>query len=103
MRLGCVLCMGGSGADIGGSGTDAKRWSLRSITRLPAIIWFMLATAAPAGDWPEILGPHRNGQAENERLAETWPAAGPKILWRYKLGSGYAGPAVVGDRVVIFH
>ena len=24
-------------------------------------------------------------------------------MWTYSLGEGYAGPAVVGDRVVIFH
>jgi outer membrane protein assembly factor BamB len=64
---------------------------------------FLLTNAATAGDWPQILGPNRNGHAENERLADNWPASGPKTLWRYKLGSGYAGAAVVGDRVVVFH
>jgi outer membrane protein assembly factor BamB len=66
-------------------------------------LFFPLATTATAGDWPQILGPNRNGHAENERLADSWPATGPKTLWRYKLGSGYAGAAVVGDRVVVFH
>jgi outer membrane protein assembly factor BamB len=56
-----------------------------------------------AGDWPQILGPERNGKASGEKLASTWPAGGPRKLWIYKLGSGYAGPAVVGERVVVFH
>jgi outer membrane protein assembly factor BamB len=58
---------------------------------------------AAAGDWPQILGPSRNGVATGERLVEKWPASGPKVLWRYKLGSGYAGPAVAQGRVVVFH
>jgi outer membrane protein assembly factor BamB len=41
--------------------------------------------------------------AENERLAESWPASGPRVSWRYPLGSGYAGAAAVGERVVVFH
>jgi outer membrane protein assembly factor BamB len=58
---------------------------------------------ATAGDWPQILGPHRSGQADGEELAASWPAGGPKQLWSFKLGSGYAGPAVVGERVIVFH
>src|SRR6476660_5185991 len=59
--------------------------------------------AARGGDWPQILGPSRNGHAEGERLLERWPAGGPKVLWRYRLGSGFAGAAVAGERVIAFH
>jgi outer membrane protein assembly factor BamB len=58
--------------------------------------------AGSAGDWPQILGPHRNGTADGETLA-AWPASGPKMIWSRLLGQGYAGPAVAGERVVIFH
>ena len=37
---------------------------------------------AQAGDWPQILGPHRNGIADDEHLASQWPAGGPKTLWQ---------------------
>jgi outer membrane protein assembly factor BamB len=63
----------------------------------------LVAGLAGAGDWPQILGPNRDGKAQGETLAENWPAGGPKQLWTYKLGSGYAGPAVVGQRVIVFH
>lgn len=56
-----------------------------------------------AGDWPQILGPNRNGVAENETLAKAWPKEGPAVNWKVDLGDGYAGPVVVGDRVVIHH
>ena len=58
--------------------------------------------AAVAGDWPQILGPHRNGVADGERI-QPWDAGGLRMLWTYPLGEGYAGPAVLGDRVVVFH
>jgi outer membrane protein assembly factor BamB len=62
-----------------------------------------LASLASAGDWPQILGPHRNGQAENESLLTSWPADGPAVLWRHPIGAGFAGPAVVGQEVYVFH
>jgi outer membrane protein assembly factor BamB len=67
---------------------------------------FALALSAgivAAGDWPQVLGVHRNGWAEGEALSDSWPAGGPKAEWRYSLGSGYAGVAVVGKRIIVFH
>jgi outer membrane protein assembly factor BamB len=56
-----------------------------------------------AGDWPQILGPHRNGVADDEKLANSWPSEGPKTLWQRPVGRGYAGLAVVGQTAVLFH
>jgi outer membrane protein assembly factor BamB len=61
------------------------------------------AATGQAGDWPQILGPTRSGRAEGERLQPSWPAAGPKLLWKYKLGSGYAGAAAASGKVLVFH
>lgn len=61
------------------------------------------AAVALGGDWPQILGPNRDGKADGELLAESWPAGGPKVLWKYRLGGGYGGAAVAGERVVVFH
>ena len=57
--------------------------------------------AAP--DWPQFLGPARNGVYSGPPLAETWPAAGPRKVWQKSVGQGFAGPVVVGDRVILFH
>jgi len=62
-----------------------------------------LPSVANAGDWPQILGPNRDGRALNEELPNSWPKDGPKTLWSYEVGSGFAGPAVVGNRVILFH
>lgn len=59
---------------------------------------------SPAGDWPQILGPERNGAAPaDEKLAEFWPDGGPKVTWEKQVGSGYAGVAVAGPRAYLFH
>jgi outer membrane protein assembly factor BamB len=62
-----------------------------------------LSTCLTAGDWPQILGPHRNGEADDETLAEKWPADGPKTVWQMSVGRGFAGLAVVGNNAVLFH
>jgi outer membrane protein assembly factor BamB len=67
-----------------------------------AVVAFYVAHAE-GGDWPQILGPHRDGRAEGESLADSWPAAGPKVIWERPVGRGYAGVAVVGERGVLFH
>ena len=57
-----------------------------------------------AGDWPQILGPHRDGlAAKDERLADSWPKTGPVELWQRRVGGGFAGVAVIQDTTVLFH
>ncbi len=67
----------------------------------------VLAIGSPsthAGDWPQILGPHRNGAAaDDEKLADSWPESGPRVTWEKAVGSGYAGVAVAGPRAFLFH
>ena len=67
-------------------------------------LWVAVAVSATAGDWPQILGPHRDGHAAaDERLAATWPANGPPMLWSREVGAGYAGIAVAGNKAYLFH
>ncbi|HET9568587.1 MAG TPA: PQQ-binding-like beta-propeller repeat protein [Vicinamibacterales bacterium] len=73
------------------------------------IAWAVAAALAAtvvtqaANDWPQYLGPSRNGIYAGPALADTWGASGPKAVWRKKVGQGFAGPAVVGNRVILFH
>lgn len=59
-------------------------------------------TASPAAltrgvPWPQWGGPHRNFITEATGLRDTWPASGPRVLWRRALGEGYSSIAVDGD------
>ncbi|GAB5402857.1 MAG: PQQ-like beta-propeller repeat protein [Aureliella sp.] len=55
---------------------------------------------ATAQDWPQWMGPDRNGEAE-AGLATEIPADGLPIIWSTPIGAGYSGPAVVGDHVYV--
>jgi len=61
------------------------------------------SSPAHAGDWPQILGPQRNGVAEGEKLAAAWPKSGPPVVWQREVGSGFAGPAIAAGKLVLFH
>ena len=61
------------------------------------------ARPAAAGDWPQILGPNRNGVAIDEKLAKRWSAEGPPLLWQRAVGRGYAGVAISGARAILFY
>jgi outer membrane protein assembly factor BamB len=75
-----------------------------SLTRvLPLALLAILPAHVEAGDWPQILGPHRNGVAVEERIARTWPSAGPKTLWQRDVGRGFAGVAVSKGTAILFH
>jgi outer membrane protein assembly factor BamB len=53
------------------------------------------AAATPQGvPWPQWGGPHRNFTTEASGLKSSWPAAGPKVIWKRPLGEGYSSPSV---------
>lgn len=62
-----------------------------------------MAIGAFAGDWPQFLGKTRNGVYPDKDLAASWPADGPKILWKHDAGQGFAGPVVSDGRLILFH
>lgn len=71
---------------------------------LPGFLMSGVPQQAEGGDWPQILGPGRNGvAAADERLLTEWPADGPAVLWRKDVGSGFSGVAVAGETAVLFH
>ena len=65
---------------------------------------FFLAFILPisAEDWPQFLGPRRDGTYAGKDLAAQWAADGPKILWKEKVGSGWSGAAIAGGREGLF-
>ena len=71
-----------------------------------ALAMAVVATAGghvAAQDWPQFLGPGRDGRYTGPPLAENWPGGGPPQLWSRPAGAGFAGPAVAGGRVILFH
>jgi outer membrane protein assembly factor BamB len=50
--------------------------------------------SSPGVPWTQWGGPHRNFQTEASGLKDTWPASGPRVIWKRSLGEGYSSPAV---------
>lgn len=63
----------------------------------------LLGSSLAAADWPQFLGPARNGIYVGAPLNERWPAGGPRVLWRKQIGQGLSGPVVAGSRLILFH
>jgi outer membrane protein assembly factor BamB len=55
------------------------------------------ASIALASEWPQFLGPRRDGTTPDGRLADAWLRGDLRTLWRADVGEGYSGVAVVGD------
>jgi outer membrane protein assembly factor BamB len=68
------------------------------------LVWAFLAGSRIgwSEDWPQHLGPHRDGVSA-EPAPSAWPAAGPPVLWRRSVGESFAAPVVAGDQVFVFH
>lgn len=59
------------------------------------------AMFACADDWPQWLGPKRDGVWRETGIVEKFPAGGPKVLWRQLCGAGYSSPAIAGGKLYI--
>jgi outer membrane protein assembly factor BamB len=70
---------------------------------LAITLTFTLTLALPASDWPQYLGPHRDGHSPETALNWNWSKDGPPVAWTIDVGSGWAGPVVAGDRLILFH
>ncbi|HTL17134.1 MAG TPA: PQQ-binding-like beta-propeller repeat protein [Patescibacteria group bacterium] len=74
---------------------------------LRMFVFFAAAAMLPSpvswgSDWPQFLGPHRNGVYDGTDLAEDWPSAGPRVAWQKNVGHGFSAPVVVGDKLILF-
>jgi outer membrane protein assembly factor BamB len=59
-----------------------------------------LAPGAVTHDWASFLGPSHNAVSTEPPLRRALP---PPLVWELPKGSGYASPAVAGDRLVFIH
>jgi len=75
------------------------RWNL---VRLLALCMAATLTAsARADDWPQWLGPKRDGVWRETGIVAKFPQGGPKVRWRTPIGEGYSGPSVINGKVYI--
>src|SRR5947209_18843210 len=77
--------------------TRGMKWT----TLLFTLTTGLAAGPAWADDWPQWLGPQRDGVWREKGILAKFPAKGPKIQWHTPLGGGYAGPAIANGKVYV--
>jgi len=71
--------------------------------RVAPFLWTLLAFATQAAsDWPQFLGPTRDGVYAGPDFAETWDDR-KRIIWQKDVGEGYSNPVVSEGRVILCH
>jgi outer membrane protein assembly factor BamB len=73
--------------------------NLRCAGVLGALV--LLGVPMRADDWPQWLGPRRDGVWREDGILDTLPARGLKVRWRASVGLGYSGPVVAKGRVYV--
>ncbi len=63
------------------------------------LIGFSYHSTAKAADWPNYRGGNYDGISSETGWAASWPADGPKVLWKYSLGTGFASMSVNNGKV----
>lgn len=53
---------------------------------------------ASKNDWPQWRGPNRDGRSLETGILKTWPAEGPKVLWRVPLANGFSAITVANGK-----
>lgn len=97
-----------------------RRTFLKVGLAMPAFGQSAKNTTIPAGSrpvpWTQWGGPNRNFQTEASGLKDSWPASGPRVMWKRAIGEGYSSTIVEdnvlytmygkrdqGDRIMEFH
>ncbi|MCP4456133.1 MAG: PQQ-binding-like beta-propeller repeat protein [Planctomycetes bacterium] len=76
-----------------------RLWTIKVCSLV--VLLALLSAEAHADDWPGWLGPQRDGVWRETGIVDSFPAEGPRVVWRKKIGTGYAGPAVAQGRVYV--
>jgi outer membrane protein assembly factor BamB len=68
---------------------------------LTAVVLMVVACSSLAADWPQYLGPNRNGTSDQKGLLRSWPESGPEVLWTVAVGKGFGGPVIKDGKVYL--
>jgi len=71
----------------------------KKVWLIVAVVFLAIAVNAYGEDWPQWMGPGRDNVWSPTGTLTGFGSDSPKKLWSAKIGSGYSGVAVVGERV----
>ena len=68
--------------------------------RLIICLFCYLSVQNTYAQWPQWRGPMRDGISPENNLLKTWPADGPKLLWKVDtIGDGFSSTAIQNNMV----
>ena len=77
-------------------------WNSRTLACIGTLLASsVLGSSASAEDWPQWRGPNRDGVVASFDAPASWPET-LRERWRMSIGTGYASPLLVGDRLYTF-
>jgi len=68
---------------------------------LVSCILILISISALAADWPQFRGADRSNISSETGLLRSWPAQGPKVLWKTPVCEGYAGAVIKDGRIYL--
>lgn len=74
----------------------------RSLFAGGILVFSIIAGIARAGDWPQWLGPRRDGHAAADTPDVPKLPSEMKVVWRKKIGGGFSSPVVAGGKLAYF-
>jgi outer membrane protein assembly factor BamB len=80
---------------------------MHSLPTKTARVWLALVllvpAVAPCANWPQFLGPNRDGVYPGDDIVDTFPSGGPEVVWEKSVGAGFSNPVVANGRLILFH
>ena len=77
--------------------------SVRFFRCLIPVAVSVCGAGALAADWPHFLGPSYNATSTESGLHWQWPEGGPRKLWEFEKGRGWACPTISEGKLVLLH
>ena len=88
-------------ASAGHGAVRAMSMRLLALVSPTLLLACFASTLVEADDWPQWMGPTRDGVYRESGIVDAIPEHGLPVKWRTPVHGGYAGPAVVGERIYL--
>lgn len=80
---------------------DVRKQHHLNVVLLSLLCLQLLVGLLPADDWPQYLGPQRDGVWREDNVNLDIQTTSPKLIWSTPINSGYSGPSIANDRVFV--
>ena len=102
-RVDAVTLLRVTGMSANSRRRSAEPFTTRLRDVLLASLAFASVGSSSLADWPQFLGPNRNGSCHATNLAAAWPKSGLPVVWQRPVGEGFSAPVVSQGRLILFH